>query len=113
MSDILVQTEVNLISSLTEITGTVIVHHELLVYGKIVGELIGKPGSRIIVKEGATVDGKVFADTLIVDGFVKGEVNAQAKLRVTSNGKIIGQVKAASLEIDPGAIVEAKVEMRT
>jgi cytoskeletal protein CcmA (bactofilin family) len=78
----------------------------------VTGEIIGKPGSRIILKEGSLVEGKIIADQLIVDGFVKGNVTADTSVWVSSHGKIIGEIKTSALRVDPGGIFEAKVEMK-
>ena len=72
--------ELTIIASDVSITGTVHIAKEVHLYGKIVGELIGKAGSLILLKEGSIVDGKIICDTLIVDGFVKGGIEASQKV---------------------------------
>jgi len=107
----LTTSELTVIASDVSINGTLEVTRELHVYGKIVGELRGKTGSKILVKEGAHVEGKVFSDTLVIDGFVRGEIEATQKVWITARGRVLGSIKTPSLQVDPGAIFEAKVKM--
>jgi cytoskeletal protein CcmA (bactofilin family) len=107
----LTTSELSVIASDLTITGTVEVTRELHVHGKIIGELIGKPGSSIQIKESSHVEGKVFAETLIIDGFVRGEIEATQKIWITARGRVLGSVKTPSLQVDSGATFEAKVKM--
>ena len=107
----LTKSEISILATHTQIIGTFKVHNEVHVYGKILGELHGEPGSKIILKEGSLIEGKVFADSIIIEGFVKGEVVAHHSVWVAAHGKVVGSVKTPSLQVEPGAIFEAKVEM--
>ena len=72
------------------------------------GEIKGAPESEIYLKEDSLVEGKVVGDTIIIEGFVKGEVIAERKVWITSLGKVFGTVRAPNIKIDPGAHFEAK-----
>lgn len=110
-NDILKKSELTVIGSDITIEGNVTVSSELHVYGKILGEIRCNPGSVLILKEGSLIEGRIFADRVIVDGFVKGHIEASGKVWITSLGKLAGSIKTASLQIDPGAIFEANVDM--
>jgi cytoskeletal protein CcmA (bactofilin family) len=103
--------ELTVIASDVSLTGNLEVTHELHLHGKIIGELRGKLGSLILIKEGSHVEGKIFSDTLVVDGFVKGEIEATQKVWITARGRVLGSIKTPSLQVDPGAIFEARVKM--
>ena len=103
--------ELTVIASDVTLTGSLEVAREVHIYGKIVGELRGASGSTILLKEGSHVEGKVFADVLIVDGFVKGEISGTQKIWITARGRVMGSVTTPSLQVDPGAIFEARVKM--
>ena len=103
--------EITLIASEVKILGVLEVTKERHLYGNLLGELKGKTGSTILVKEGALVEGKIVADTLIVEGFVKGEITCTQKVWITAQGRVVGNIKTPSLQIDPGAVFEAKVAM--
>lgn len=103
--------EITLIATEVKIVGTLEVKAELHLFGHILGELKGLPGSTIYIKEGALVEGKIFADTLIVEGFVKGEIHCSQKVWVAPQGKVVGSIQTPSLQVDPGAIFQVKVGM--
>ncbi|NDF13897.1 hypothetical protein EB061_01050 [bacterium] len=99
------------IASDIHIDGTLQVARELHLFGKISGEVHGKEGSVVILKEGSLIEGRIRVATLIIDGFAKGEIEASQRIWVTSRGKVAGSVKTPSLQVDPGAVFEAKVVM--
>jgi cytoskeletal protein CcmA (bactofilin family) len=103
--------ELTIIASDVTLTGVLEVSHELHLHGKVSGELQGRPGSTILVKEGAHVEGRIFSDTLVIEGFVRGEIEAMQKVWITARGRVLGSIKTPSLQVDPGAIFEAEVKM--
>jgi len=105
------QSELTIIGSDLVIEGKVEVRHELHLFGKVVGEIRGLEGSTVILKEGSLVEGRILADSLIVDGFVKGDIEAARRVRITSSGTLAGSVKTPALQVDPGAVFEARVSM--
>ncbi len=104
--------ELTVIASEIKIVGNMEVANELHLYGQVLGKLIGKAGSIIYIKEGALVEGNIFADTLVIEGFVKGEVVCTKRTWITPNGKMVGSIHSPSLTVDPGAFFEAKVLMK-
>ena len=101
--------ELTILSPHTEIKGDFTVQSETHLYGKILGNITGKSGSRVVLKDGCHIEGNITADTIIVEGFMKGEITAQTLLRVTKHGKVFGVARAQNLSIDPGAIFDCKV----
>jgi cytoskeletal protein CcmA (bactofilin family) len=102
------ESSLTVISQKTKIVGTLEVQDEVHFFGHVMGEIKGAPQSEIHLKEDSLVEGKVWGDTIIIEGFVKGEVVAQKKIWVTALGKVFGTIKAPSIQIDPGAYFEAK-----
>ena len=105
------KSEITLVAPTTKIVGNFEVKNELHFYGQLLGEMHGEKGSVIHLKEGSLVEGKVNADTLVIEGFVKGEVQAYQKVWITGRGKLVGSLHTPHLQGDPGAIFEAKVGM--
>ncbi len=110
-NNLLSHSELTVIAPDVTIEGNIEIAHEIHHFGKIIGEIKGKAGSILILKEGSLVEGKIFAETVIIDGFVKGEIQSSKRIWITSRGKVFGTVKTPSLQVDPGAIFEAKVTM--
>ena len=102
------ESSLTVISQKTKIVGTLEVQDEVHFFGHVMGEIKGAPDSEIFLKEDSLVEGKVFGDTVIIEGFVKGEVIAQKKIWVTSLGKVFGTIQAPIIKIDSGAYFEAK-----
>jgi cytoskeletal protein CcmA (bactofilin family) len=105
------RSELTVIASDVTLEGVIDVRTELHLYGKVIGEIRGRPGSTIVLKEGAVFEGKILGETLIVDGFVQGEIQCSKKIWITGLGKVMGQLRTPNLQIDPGAIFEAQVKM--
>jgi len=101
--------EISILAAETEITGNFIVKDEAHIFGKIQGEVRGSPDSKIILKPGSWINGKITGGTIIIEGFAQGEVHASRHLSVKGSGKVLGVVSAASLEIVPGSLFECKV----
>lgn len=102
------ESSLTVISQKTKIVGTLEVQDEVHFFGHVMGEIKGAAESEIFLKEDSLVEGKVLGDTVIIEGFVKGEVIAQKKIWVTALGKVFGTIQAPSIQIDPGAYFEAK-----
>ena len=56
--------------------------------------------------EGASVDGSVDAQTIIIHGVVRGLVSA-VSIAVRSTAYVAGELRYGTLSVDPGARVEA------
>jgi cytoskeletal protein CcmA (bactofilin family) len=72
------------------------------VYGSIHAETVD--GSLLVISEGALVEGSLKADHVIINGTVKGPVEAR-DLHLESKAKIEGEVQYLTLEIQSGASV--------
>lgn len=105
------ETELNWISETTEVEGTLRVEHTARIRGKVRGRIEGKPGSLIIIMAQAVIEGEIFGDRVIIDGFVQGDVRVQTQLKLTSHSKLIGSVQAPSLVIESGAHLEGRARM--
>ena len=103
--------ELTVIANDVKIIGTLEIKSDLHFFGQIFGELKGHPGSVIYLKEGSLVEGKINAETVIVEGFVKGEIHCTHKISITPYGRVVGSVKTPALQVDPGALFEASVGM--
>jgi cytoskeletal protein CcmA (bactofilin family) len=105
------QNELTVIARGMKLHGKVEAHAEVHFFGQLFGELKAHPGSTVYVKEGALIDGRIEAENLVVEGFVTGEIICSQKIWVTSLGKIAGTLQTPSMQIDPGAVFEARVKM--
>ena len=105
------QSHLTIIAPDVKIEGNLTIRHELHLYGKVIGEIKGEPGSTLLIKEGAHVNGKIFAESLIIEGFIQGEIECTQRLWITARGRVVGSVKSPSLQVDSGALFDARVKM--
>ena len=103
----------NLITAETKFEGTVTFAGFTRFDGSLQGNIVGLPGSELVLGETSLVDGKVKGDTVIIDGFVRGEVDASSKIILTETGRVIGNLRAPSIAIGFGAFFEGNCETVT
>lgn len=106
--DRLSESAINIVSEGTRIEGKVTFDQISRVHGALVGQVSGAPGSTVILGETAMVEGNIDADTLIVDGFVQGDIRAQTRVLISSTGRVVGNIKTPSLVVEFGAYFEGK-----
>ena len=97
--------------------GDVAVHGQ--VRGNIDGEKIGLYNSRVkgnltagqgvIVNNTSIIDGDVTTKNIIFDGKVRGSIAAESVVVLRSNSYCLGDVTAASLAVEPGAVINGTV----
>jgi cytoskeletal protein CcmA (bactofilin family) len=102
---------VNLITAGSKFEGTVEFSDFTRFEGYIRGHLKGLPGSQLILGENGVVEGSVEGDTIIIDGFVRGDIAATTKVVISETGRVIGQIKAPSVAIKFGGYFDGKCEM--
>jgi cytoskeletal protein CcmA (bactofilin family) len=105
------ETAVNLLAPGSRIEGKVTFDRVTRVHGVIHGEVRATDGSVLILAETSAIEGNIQADTLIVDGFVQGNIQARTKVLVSRTGRVIGDIEARSLQLEPGAFFEGRCKM--
>lgn len=91
------------------IKGEITAREPFMIAGHVEGTLAVE-GHTLTVGEGASVDAMVMADTAIIQGTVKGELTASAKLVVQHTATIEGAFTAPMVSIAEGATIHGKVE---
>ena len=69
---------------------------------KVTGELTVEPG--------ASINGEVAADTVLVGGEIQGHIVATSRVEFKESGVLIGDLKAGSLTVAAGSKMRGKVE---
>lgn len=65
----------------------------------------------VAVKEGVTINGKIFCNDISVMGTVNGDIEAKGKLALSSMSVVNGNIKAASLGVDFGAKLNGSISI--
>jgi cytoskeletal protein CcmA (bactofilin family) len=79
----------------------------LRIDGEVHGDVLGGDSAEnvLIVSEHARIEGDVRCATLIVEGYIAGDVYATELLELQPKGRIIGNVHYKKLEMHSGATV--------
>ena len=91
------------------IKGEIVAREPFLISGHVDGT-IDVDGHTLTVAEGATVAATVTADTVIIQGKVKGELSATTKIIVRESASVEGAISAPAISIAEGATINGKVE---
>jgi cytoskeletal protein CcmA (bactofilin family) len=105
------ESAINIIAEGTRIEGKVILDKVSRLHGVLVGEVHASPGSTVILSETGVIEGNVFADTLMIDGFIRGDVVAKTKVVISSSGRVLGNIQSPSLSVDFGGYFEGRCAM--
>ncbi|SHH28568.1 polymer-forming cytoskeletal protein [Massilia sp. CF038] len=103
-----VKTEIDsLVGISARIEGNLCFTGGLRIDGEVHGDVIGGDTSEsvLIVSEHARIEGDVHCGTLIVEGYIAGDVFATELLELQPKGRIIGNVHYKKLEMHSGATV--------
>jgi cytoskeletal protein CcmA (bactofilin family) len=97
----------SLIAQGTRIQGNMRFGEGLRVDGEVFGSIHASTdsGSLLVISEGAVVEGGVKADHVIINGTVKGPVEALELLELQPKARVEGEVQYAALEMQNGATI--------
>ena len=91
------------------VKGEITAREPLLVEGQVEGT-VNVDGHALTVAEGATVAALVTAETVVIQGIVKGATLAAAKIVVQPTAKVDGELSAPSIAVTEGAVIQGRVE---
>lgn len=94
-------TSKNVLANDVEIKGSIKFSHDLIIDGKIEGEVISD-GS-LTVGENALIKGEVKTRSVIIFGKVEGNITVQERCELKSNAILVGDIAAGTLAIEEGA----------
>lgn len=101
----------NILSSDVEIKGTVKFSNDLVVDGKIDGEITSD--GNLTVGENARIKAEIKTASIIVYGKVQGNLTATDRIELKSSAEVVGDIKAKTLAIEAGAIFVGKSTVGT
>jgi cytoskeletal protein CcmA (bactofilin family) len=100
-----------LIGARTRINGDVEFVGGLHVDGHINGNVKGEPaqGAFLSVSEQGCIEGSVFAPNVILNGIVKGDIEAGDRVELGSKARVLGNVHYTVIETAVGAQINGKL----
>jgi cytoskeletal protein CcmA (bactofilin family) len=102
----------SLIAQGSRIEGNLRFTEGLRVDGEVFGDLRANPEqpSILVISEEALVQGAIDADHVIINGSVKGPVNARELLELQPRARIEGDVSYKALEMHQGAVISGQLK---
>ena len=79
------------------------------VEGTVQGNI--RAGKAVVVGRDGVVDGDIFTQDAVIAGSVKGVLRAESRLEVQASSRIEGEIIAARMQLEEGAIVNGTVQM--
>lgn len=101
----------NVLSSDVEIKGTVKFTNDLVVDGKIEGEIASD--GNLTVGENARIKAEIKTGTVIIYGKVHGNISVTDRVELKASAEVVGDIKAKTLAIEAGAIFVGKSTVGT
>jgi cytoskeletal protein CcmA (bactofilin family) len=99
----------NILSKDVEIKGSIKFTNELIIDGKIEGEIVSD--GNLTVGENADVRGEVKTKSVTVLGKVHGNITVQERCELKARAQLVGDLKAARVIIEEGATFVGKSEV--
>ncbi len=110
-SDLIHETEVTVIGEGIQLDGKLKLDGVIRVYGRLSGEITANADSSLILMESAVVEGSLDVDTLVVAGFIRGDIKARTRVSIEGTGRVIGNIETPTIAIDFGAYLEGETKM--
>ena len=111
MADTLPNPNKNILSKDVEIKGNIKCTNELVIDGKIEGEI--SSDGVLTVGENADIHGEIKTKSVTVLGKVNGNITVSERCELKARAHLVGDLKAARLVIEEGATFVGKSEVTT
>jgi cytoskeletal protein CcmA (bactofilin family) len=101
----------NVLSTDVEIKGTLKFTNDLIVDGRIEGEIHST--GNLTIGENARIKAEIRTATVIVHGKVHGNITALDRVDLKAGAEVVGDIKAKTLTMEAGAILVGKSTIGT
>lgn len=93
----------------TEIKGDLSFEGSFRIDGRFIGKI--DSDSVLIIGENGKVDADIKIRKIIINGEVKGTIQAKEKVEINATGRVIGTVITPKLAVEEGAYLEANCQI--
>jgi cytoskeletal protein CcmA (bactofilin family) len=98
----------NLLAQGIEITGTIKFSHDMIIDGKVDGEIISEKG-KVTIGENAQIKGDVKAGEVKMFGKAEGTITAD-RCELKEKSELQGDIKTKRLQMEEGALLSGRME---
>lgn len=99
----------NVLASGIEIIGTIRFSNDMIIDGKIEGEILSDKG-RVTIGENALVKGDITAGEVKIFGSVEGKITSE-RCELKQKAKLKGDIKTKNLSMEEGAQMTGRTEI--
>lgn len=96
-------------SSTTSFNGELRFDSSLKIEGRFKGKIVSK--GHLIIGENAKINANIKANSIIIAGEVRGNVEASDRLEMLPTGKLYGNIKTKKLKMADGVVFEGSCQM--
>jgi len=93
----------------TEIKGELFFEGSFRIDGRFTGKI--NSNSVLIVGENGKVDADIKIGNIIINGEVKGTIEAKEKVEINASARVIGTIIAPKLEVEEGSYLETNCQI--
>lgn len=93
----------------TRIEGDIQSDNDIRVDGAIKGNL--RSSAKVIIGPSGLIEGKIFARNAVIEGRFEGTLNIEEVLHIKEKARVVGEIKAAKLIVQPGAVINGSFDM--
>jgi len=100
-----------LVSSATEIIGDIHFHGELIIEGKVKGNIYADDESDAVVRvaEKGAVEGEICVPTAVINGLVQGDVRSSRHIELAAKATVVGNVYYNLIEMVMGSEINGNL----
>lgn len=98
------------INNLTYIVGDVKADEDLIINGKVKGNVDIRNHDLFLGPSGR-IKGNIYGENVRIRGQMKGEIQAAGKVEITREAKFSGKIKCKSISVEKGAYFDALVNL--
>jgi cytoskeletal protein CcmA (bactofilin family) len=98
----------NMFGARSKVKGDLVLYGDTIITSWVEGTIEVQDNGKLILERGSQVKGKVKAVDLEIFGEVEGEIECSGLVSIRSSAQVTASIKAGSLVIYPGAIVEGR-----
>ena len=105
-----IKTDSTSISNLTYIDGDIKTEEDLIINGKIKGDVEVK-NHDLLIGPSAKIKGNIYGKNITIRGQVQGEIHATGKVDIAQEAKFSGKIAGKSVSVAKGAYFDADVDL--
>lgn len=96
----------------SSVEGTLDFQGTIRLDGNVKGKIISSNGT-VIVGEKAVINAEIVVDGAVIMGEVNGTIDAKERIEVYPPGRVVGDIHAPVISIDPGAVFNGNCGMKS